>query len=85
MQRHGTDRQGEDRIGVALYRRDVWLEVLGAERRPNLLHDLAAAILKGLLEATDGFIAEGIIGTDHDDFLVALIASPSSKRMMGLR
>ena len=68
-----------------LMRRDVGPEILGADRRPDFLHDLAAAVLEGLLEAAERFVAEGIIGGDGADPLVALLAGPLPERMGGLR
>ena len=83
--RHRAHHQREYRVGVRLDRRDEWPEVLGAERGPDLLDDLAAAILKRLLEAADDLVAEGVVRRDRDDLFVALIARPLAERMMGLR
>ncbi len=83
--RHRADHQRHHRVGVRLDRRDERPEVLGAERRPDLLNNLAAAILKRLLEAADDLVAEGVVRRDRDDLFVALIACPLAKRMMGLR
>ena len=69
----------------ALMRRDVRPEVLGAERRPDLLDDLPAAGLEGALEAADHLVAEGVVGADRDDLLVALFAGPLAERMARLR
>src|SRR6185503_11680 len=66
-------------------RRDKWPEILGAERRPDLLDDLATAILERFLEAADGFVAECVVGGDRDDLLVALVAGPLAERVVGLR
>ncbi len=85
LQRHRADHQREDRVGVGLHGRDVGPEVLGAERRPDFLDHLAAAILERLLEAAEHFVAEGIVGGDGDDFLVALVAGPLAERMVRLR
>ena len=85
LQRHRADHQREDGVGVALDLRDIGPEILGADRRPELLDDLAAAILEGLLEAAERLVAERVVGGDGDDFLVALIAGPLAERMGGLR
>ena len=85
LQRHRSDHQREDRVGVVLDGRDVGPEVLGAERRPDLLDDLAAAGLERALEAADHLVAEGIVGADGDDLLVALLAGPLAERMARLR
>ena len=68
-----------------LMRRDVGAEILGADRRPDLLHDLAAAILERLLEAAERLVTEGIVGGDGGDPLVALLAGPLPERMARLR
>jgi len=49
------------------------------------LDDLAAAILVRLLETADRLVTERVVGADRDDFLVALIASPCSERVVRLR
>ena len=85
LQRHRPHHQREDGVDVGLERRDVGPEVLGADRRPDLLHDLAAAVLERLLEAAERFVAEGIVGRDGSDPLVALLARPLPERMTGLR
>src|SRR5262249_37933652 len=85
LQRHGTNHQREDRIGVLPQRRDVGPEVLGADRRPDLLHDLPAAGLEGALETADDLIAERIVGADRRDLLVTLVAGPLPERMARLR
>ena len=85
LQRHRPDHQREHRVGIGLEGRDIGPEVLGAERRPDLLDDLAAAILERLLKAADRLIAERIIGADGDDLLVSLVAGPLAERMMRLR
>jgi hypothetical protein len=66
-------------------RRDVGSEILGAERRPDLLDDLPAAGFERALEAADNLVAERIIGADRGDLLVALIAGPLPERMARLR
>ena len=81
LQRHRPHHQREDGIDVALDRRDVGPEILGSDRRPDLLHDLAAAVLECLLEAAERFVTEGIIGGDGGDPLVALLAGPLPERM----
>src|ERR1700704_3223721 len=84
LQRHGPDHEREDRIGVLPDGGDVGAEILGTERRPDLLDDLPAAILECFLETADDLIAESIVGADGDDFLVALLAGPLPERMAGL-
>jgi len=46
LQRHRADHHGEDGVGVGLEGRDVRSEVLGAERWPDFLDDLTAAVLE---------------------------------------
>src|SRR5581483_2488788 len=82
---HRPHHQGENGIGVLLDRRDVRSEVLGAERGPDLLHDLAAAILERFLESTRYLVTECVVGCDADNLLVALITGPLPKRVMRLR
>src|SRR5581483_7039502 len=60
-------------------------EILGAERRPDLLNHLSAAMLECLLEAADHLVAKRIVRTNGGDLLVALLASPLSERMARLR
>ena len=81
LQRHRADHEREDRVGVRLDGRDVRPEVLGAERRPDLLDDLPAAGFEAALEAADHLVAERVVGADRDDLLVALLAGPLAERM----
>src|ERR1017187_7328225 len=81
LQRHRPHHQREHRVDVALDGRDVRPEILGAKRGPDLLDYLAAAVLERLLETADRFVAEGIVGADRDDLLVALLAGPLAERM----
>jgi hypothetical protein len=85
LQGHRSDHQREDRVDVGFDARNVRPEVLGAERHPHFLHDLAAAILEGLLESANLLVAEGVIGADRGDALIALLASPLPERMGRLR
>jgi hypothetical protein len=85
LQRHRPDHQREDRVRVGLDGRQVRAEVLGAERRPDLLDDLAAALLERLLEAAHHLVAERVVGGDHRDLLVALLAGPFAERVARLR
>src|SRR2546422_510487 len=50
---------GVDGVHVALEPRDVRGEVRGAERRPELLHDLTARLLEGPLKGAATLVAEG--------------------------
>src|SRR5437879_10639184 len=50
---------GVNRVHVALEPRDVRREVRGAERRPELLHDLTARLLEGPLKGGAALVAEG--------------------------
>src|SRR5215469_9766023 len=85
LQRHGTDHEREDGVGVLPQCRDVRTEVLGADRRPDLLDDLPAAGLECPLETADDLIAERIVGADRRDLLVALVAGPLPEWMARLR
>src|SRR5262245_64977840 len=81
LQGHRAHHQGEDGIDIGLDRRDVGTEVLGADRRPDFLHDLAAAVLERLLEAACCLVTKCIVGGDEADPFVALLAGPVAKRM----
>ncbi len=85
LQGHRSDHQREDRVDVGFDARNVWPEILGAERYPHFLHDLAAAILEGLLEPANLLVPEGVVGADRGDTLIALLASPLPERMGRLR
>jgi len=85
LQRHWADHQREDRVGVLLDGRDVGPEILGADRRPDFLDDLAATSFERPLEAADHLVTEGIGGADRDDLLIALVAGPLSERVAWLR
>src|SRR5262252_4399472 len=85
LQRHGTDHERENGVGVLPNGRNVGPEVLGADRRPDPLDDLPAAGLECALEAADDLIAERIVGADRRDLLVALVAGPLPEWMARLR
>src|SRR6185312_16185324 len=59
-----------NRIEVALELREEGAVVGGADRRPELLHDLAAIVLEGALEAGGALVAIGEIVGDGGDALV---------------
>src|ERR1700730_11752468 len=85
LQRRGADHEREDPVSVAFDGRDVGAEILGADRDPDFLNDLAATILERLLEAADHLVAEGIVGADGGDLLETLVAGPLAERMARLR
>src|ERR1051326_1316107 len=85
LRHHRPDHQREDRVRVRPDGRDIGPEILGGERRPELLDDLAAALLERLLETADHLVAERVVGGDHRDLVVALIACPLAERMARLR
>jgi hypothetical protein len=85
LQRHRPDHQREHRVGVWFEGRDIGPEILGVERRPDFLDDLAATVLEGLLKAAGRLVAERIIGGDGDDLLIALVAGPLAERVVRLR
>src|SRR4029077_8680380 len=74
-----------DSVGIAVNRRKVGPEILRAERRPDFLDDLAAAILEPLLEGANRLIPRGIVRADGGNPLIALVASPLTKHVMRLR
>src|SRR4029434_3710619 len=68
--RRDRHHQGEHRVGVAPDLGEIGREVRGVEGRPELLDDLAAVLLEGLLEATDDLPAERVVHADDGDALV---------------
>src|SRR5262249_36190514 len=85
LKRHRADHQGEDRVGILLDGRDERAEVDGSERRPDFLDGFAAAVLERFREPADGLVAKGIVGRDHGDAFVTLLARPLPERVHGLR
>src|SRR6266705_148814 len=76
---------GVNRVHVALDPRDVRREVRGAERRPELLHDLTAGLLEGPLKGGAALVAEGPVLADHRDLpVLQRLVRPSAKRVAGL-
>src|SRR6266850_4251138 len=59
----------EDGIGVLLDLADVGRVVLHVERYPELLDDLAAVVLEGLVEAAHGLPAERVVEADDGHLL----------------
>src|SRR5215468_9935886 len=81
LQRHRSDHQREDGIGILLYGGNERPKIDGSERWPDFLDDLAPAFFEGPLEAPDALVAEGVVGRDRRDALVTLLAGPLSEGM----
>ena len=65
-QRVGAGKAGVDRVDVRLDLREIGAVFRRVERRPQLLHDLAAGRLEGEMEAAGAFVAVGeILGDDR--------------------
>ncbi len=82
LRRVGADGLDED--AVDLLRVDLGQEravVARAERRVELLDDLAAAVGEGVREAAAVLVAEGVVRADRDDALPALVGGPVARRM----
>jgi len=76
---------GVDGVHVALEPRDVRREVRGAERRPELLHDLTARLLEGPLKGAAALMAEGPVLADHRDLpVLQRLVHPPAERVSGL-
>src|SRR5262249_22665584 len=75
----------KDGIGVPFDRRNIRPEVLGTDRRPDFLNDLAAAVLERLLKAALLFVTEGIVSCYRDHLLVSLLAGPFTDCVRRLR
>jgi hypothetical protein len=74
-----------DRVHIALESGDVRREVGRSERRPELLHDLAARFLERALERGAALVAERPVLADHRDLLVLhRVVGVLAERMPGL-
>src|SRR6185312_3810260 len=82
----GAGEPGIDAVDVALDLGDERAVVGGVQGRPQLLHDLAAGILEGALEARCALLAIGEVVGDHRHALhVQLFGGIVAERMIGLR
>src|ERR1700722_17056172 len=73
---------GEDRIDLQIRQlAEIWTEVGGVERMPELLDDFAAAFGEDLSKTAALFVAEGVILADGRDLLVTLLQAPIAERM----
>src|SRR6266852_6701504 len=70
LQRAPAEEDGEDGVGVPLDLGQERREVRRVQGHPDLLHDLAALLLEGALEAAHRLPTESVIEGDHGDLLV---------------
>src|SRR3989442_2741178 len=85
LQRQLPEEDGEDGVGVPLDLSQERREVVGVQRRPDLLDDLPAILLEGLLEPADGFPSEGVVGADGGDLAVLrVLVDPVTEDVHGL-
>src|SRR5713226_7628487 len=67
--RYGQDN--EVRVGLALDLAEIGCQIVGAERCPQLLDNLAPRLLEAPLEPTYHLVPEGVVASEHRDLLVA--------------
>ena len=68
---HRPSANTKTRVGVLLDLADIRSVVLHVQRHPELLDDLAAVVLEGLLEAARDLPSEGVVERDDRDLLIA--------------
>ena len=85
LERAAAEEDGEDGVGIPLDLGEERGEVRGVQGHPDLLHDLAALLLEGALEASHRLPAEGVVEGDHGDLLVLeVLGHPFPESVHGL-